>query len=216
MARAPHRNSTRTDWRIFSILRSSTAPISPVARTCVPPQALRSRPVDGDDAQRALALGRLAQPAALGGILESQRRAGGFRRPPGWRGARPRPRRAASSAPPSEIDGGALGAQVEADGAQCEQFLENGGEQVLAGVLLHVVEAAGPIDGAFDRSFAERGRAARRAGARCARLRRRRRRTRSAADRAGVEGLAAGGGIKGGAVEIDGEAVGGSLHRRAR
>ena len=37
------------------------------------------------------------------------------------------------------------------------ELLEYGGEQVLAGVLLHVVEAARPVDGAFDlRDAAER------------------------------------------------------------
>ena len=43
-ARPPHRNSTRTVCRTFSILRITIGPISPVARTCVPPHALRSRP----------------------------------------------------------------------------------------------------------------------------------------------------------------------------
>ena len=43
-ARPPHTNSTRTDCRIFSVLRSRIGPISPVVRTCVPPHALRSSP----------------------------------------------------------------------------------------------------------------------------------------------------------------------------
>ncbi len=69
-----------------------------------------------------------------------------------------------------QIDGGAFGAQVEADGAQAEALLEDRREQVLAGVLLHVVEAAGPIDGAIDRAGFD-GRRERCAMARLSRMR---------------------------------------------
>lgn len=41
-------------------------------------------------------------------------------------------------------------AEMERDGGQAKTFLKHGGEQVLAGVLLHVVETAGPVDAAFD------------------------------------------------------------------
>jgi len=49
-----------------------------------------------------------------------------------------------------DINGGAFCAQVKTDGLEMEQLFEYGGEQARAGVLLHVAEAAGPIDGAFD------------------------------------------------------------------
>ncbi len=46
-----------------------------------------------------------------------------------------------------EVDGGGLGAEVEADGARVEFAEEDGGEEMLAGVLLLVVGAAGHIHG---------------------------------------------------------------------
>jgi hypothetical protein len=49
-----------------------------------------------------------------------------------------------------EVDGGSGFAEVEGDGGRVELAEEDGGEEVLAGVLLHVVEAAGPVDAAFD------------------------------------------------------------------
>ena len=107
-----------------------------------------------------------------------------------------------------EVDRRHFPAEVKADGADAEQLVEGGRENVLAGVLLHVVEPALPVDGAMhhlsgfgvqgsgfdhmrDRSVlfvddiddAQRGEAA------------------------GVEGLAAGGGIERGAVERDEQAV---------
>jgi hypothetical protein len=108
-----------------------------------------------------------------------------------------------------EIDGGALGAEVEADGLEGVEFLEDGGEEVLTGVLLHVIEAARPIDEGIDLYDwrGGRGEAVSDAvvliddvdhG--------------DAGERAGIEGLAAGGGIEGGAVEVDGEAVGRAVY----
>ena len=44
-ARPPQTNSTRTPCFTFSVLRMSNVPICPVARTCVPPQAQRSKPL---------------------------------------------------------------------------------------------------------------------------------------------------------------------------
>src|ERR1039458_5617586 len=49
------------------------------------------------------------------------------------------------------IAGVAVQDVVEADGVEAQELLEDGREQVLAGVLLHVVEAAVPINGALDR-----------------------------------------------------------------
>ena len=109
-----------------------------------------------------------------------------------------------------EIDGGEGVSEVEGDGGRVEFAEEDGGEQVLARVLLHVVEAAGPVDVAFDfcadrKGLADEmpdlavvvffygvdgdieGGAARRGGAK----------------QAGIEGLAAAGGVKGGAIEGD-------------
>ena len=42
----------------------------------------------------------------------------------------------------AKVDGRAVGAEVEALGARLQQRVERGREHVLAGVLLHVVEAA--------------------------------------------------------------------------
>ena len=39
---------------------------------------------------------------------------------------------------------------MEGDGLESEEFDEGGGEQVLRGVLLHVIEAAGPVNLAVD------------------------------------------------------------------
>ena len=39
---------------------------------------------------------------------------------------------------------------MEGDGLEVEEFDESGGEQVLRGVLLHVVQAAGPVNLAVD------------------------------------------------------------------
>ena len=47
-------------------------------------------------------------------------------------------------------------AKMERDGGQAETFLKNGGEQMLTGVLLHVVEAARPVDAAFDAAGGDR------------------------------------------------------------
>ena len=45
-----------------------------------------------------------------------------------------------------EIERGALPAEMHADGRVSEALGDHRGEQVLAGVLLHVVEAARPVD----------------------------------------------------------------------
>jgi len=107
-----------------------------------------------------------------------------------------------------EIDGGAVGTQVEADGFERVELFEDGREEVLAGVLLHVIEAARPIDRGIDLGDGRSGR----------------RETVGdavvfidhvdhwdAGEGAGIERLAPGAGVKSGAVEVDGEAVGGAV-----
>ncbi len=49
-----------------------------------------------------------------------------------------------------QIDGAGIPAEVEGNGGQAEAFLKHGGEKMLTGVLLHVVEAAVPIDATGD------------------------------------------------------------------
>ena len=114
----------------------------------------------------------------------------------------------ASTGAAFEIDGGALGAQVKADGLQPEELLEHGGEQVLAGVLLHVVEAARPIDGAVHRPAAPSG-AARRWAMRSSSS------TTSSTATPAIDPRSNGCppevGIESGAVEVDGAAVGGAV-----
>ena len=101
------------------------------------------------------------------------------------------------------IDGRNLGAKVKADRPDSEQLFEHGREQVLAGVLLHVVVAALPVDDPGHLGCCERcihnvsdavffvdhfpdG---------------------DAPQRAQVEGLPAGSGIERGAVEVHAETV---------
>src|SRR5579859_1852897 len=50
----------------------------------------------------------------------------------------------------AQVDGANIGAQVERNGRASVTLLKHGREQVLTGVLLHVVEAASPIDAARD------------------------------------------------------------------
>ena len=49
-----------------------------------------------------------------------------------------------------KVDGRDRFSEVEGDGGGVQLTQKSGGEQVLAGVLLHVVEAALPVDVAFD------------------------------------------------------------------
>ena len=49
----------------------------------------------------------------------------------------------------AEVDGRRHGAHVETERRNLEQVDEHGREQMLAGVLLHVVEAARPVDRAL-------------------------------------------------------------------
>ena len=52
---------------------------------------------------------------------------------------------------PVVVDGDGVRPQVEAHVAAVVQRTQQAGEDVLAGVLLHVVESAGPVDGALHR-----------------------------------------------------------------
>ena len=49
----------------------------------------------------------------------------------------------------AQIDGANLGSEMEGNRRASEAFLKHGGEEMLAGVLLHVVEAARPVDAAL-------------------------------------------------------------------
>ena len=106
-----------------------------------------------------------------------------------------------------EIDGGALRAQVEADGVEVEPLFEDRGQQVLTAMLLHVIEAAIPIDGALDRL----GRQGRGQEVGDAIVLVHHIDHRDSADGAGIEGLPARTGVEGGAVEVDGLGVRGAV-----
>ena len=56
------------------------------------------------------------------------------------------------------VDCGTLDAEVKADRLGCELFEQHRGKEMLAGVLLHVIEAAHPIDAAVCFGGVERGR----------------------------------------------------------
>jgi hypothetical protein len=166
--------------------------------------------VDGDNAQRAFAFGRLAEPLHQRRVFEMHRD-----RPvlkddlvgaPLGRQHRPRLHCSAFQIAREialQIDGRALRAQVEADGMQREHLLEDGRKQVLAGMLLHVVQTAVPVDGA--RHFALRHRFGQ--AMRDARFLIHHVEHGNARDGAGVERLSAGGWVKGRAVEVDAAAV---------
>ena len=148
-------------------------PIPPVRATCVPPQAERSKSCDVDQPQRSLALRRLAQPERRG-LLGATRNGSSPDDPPRRRGW-PRPRRGRSRSPSlaRQIDRRGLSAEVKALGARAEQPIERRRQHVLAGVLLHVIEAPRPVDRALDRAGG-RQRDRRRAAAVRPRCRRRR------------------------------------------
>ena len=99
-----------------------------------------------------------------------------------------------------QVDRGARRAEVEAHRMQRIQLLEHGREQVLAGVLLHVVEAARPIDRA--RNFVRRHRCGQAVRDAFVLIRDFATATPPSVPRS--IGLTAGGRIEGGAVEVDG------------
>ena len=93
---------------------------------------------------------------------------------------------------------------------QPEALLEHRREHVLPGVLLHVIEAAEPVDGALalHRPGIERpGEVVRDAVLFIGDIQHG-----HTGDGPGIEGLPPGGGIEGGAVEVDGAPVGGAFH----
>jgi len=158
----------------------------------VPPQALRSR------SRRALAVRGLAESRDRRRLLE-----GHLHRPvlgDDRVGARLGvDDLSVAKAGRAEIEGGTLPAEMHADGRVSEVLGDHRGEQVLAGVLLHVVEAARPVDRSgepvtHDRGLDDVGDAV----ALVDHVD-----DRHAAEPTGVERLAPGGGVEGGAVEID-------------
>ena len=181
-------------------------PIAPVRPTCVPPQAetskpstsmMRSVPVRADSLRRGsgaasaasanlIVTGRSAQTTCVGRVL----RRGNLRR-----GQLAR-----------EIDRRRVGAEMEALGAHAADTIERRRQHVLAGVLLHVIEAPRPVDrGPLTPSPS-------RAPSRAPTLDDVHNRAvvsiddvddPRAAERAGVERLAAGRRIEGGAIEHD-------------
>jgi hypothetical protein len=53
----------------------------------------------------------------------------------------------------SQIDGADSFSQVKRNGNESKTLLKNGGQQMLASMLLHVIETAGPMDAAFNSAF---------------------------------------------------------------
>jgi hypothetical protein len=140
--------------------------------------------------------------------LQTRPTAGGSRIPRHWRGARLRRTMRGSTEPPSRSMVAAVRAQVEAHRVQAEELFKNGRQKMLAGVLLHVVEAAFPIDGAVGVSGCHgRAQAMSDALAFVDDIDHR-----PARNRAGIGRLAARSGVERGVVEIGGEAVSGHLH----
>ena len=153
-ARPPQKNSIREPPRKRSAGPTAIMPISPVRLTCVPPQAdksksstsIRRRTPSRRDSLRS---GRRAASSASANLIVTGRscpydpvrflfRALDFR---GRYFAR-------------EIDGGAVRAQVKAHRANAEDSVEGGRQDVLTGVLLHVIEAPVPIDAAVTPAIA--------------------------------------------------------------
>jgi hypothetical protein len=57
----------------------------------------------------------------------------------------------------TQIDAARIGAEMKRDGRQTEAFEKHGGKEVLAAVLLHVIETAGPIEAGGNGTIAELG-----------------------------------------------------------
>ncbi len=145
-ARPPHWNSTRVPPLNFSQPVTAMMPMPPVRATWVPPHADRSKSVDLDEAQRAGAVRFLAQRQRgrlFGGDEPDLNRAilpddavglGLGSGDLGWRDRA------------MQVDGRRRRAQVEALGPRLAHAVEGRRQHVLAGVLLHVVEAPRPVD----------------------------------------------------------------------
>ena len=121
-------------------------PIAPVRLTCVPPHAERSKPSNVDQSKRAFPQRFLAQRQLRGlfGVTRSGSPPAGPPTRCGW--LRLLPRRSPDRELSRKVDGRRLRAEVEAHRAHAEQAIDRCRQHVLAGVLLHVVEAALPID----------------------------------------------------------------------
>ncbi len=109
-----------------------------------------------------------------------------------------------------EVNGGYTFPEMEGDGGRVQLAQKDGGEQMLASVLLHVVEAALPVDLAVDRSAGRKGFADEVPNLAVLVLFNRfdgnierGTPTRDGAQDAGIAGLTAAGGIKSCAVECD-------------
>ena len=159
------------------------------------------------------AVGRLAEISSGDGILVSPRTSAGSRRRPRWRGARRR-------APAPGIDGGRLRDRwwnFPRPGESCTVFdaelFDRKRRRAGAGRCAAACDRSGGPNRRGNRPRRHRGRgeAVRDALAFVDDVH-----DRSAADRAGIVGLAAGGGIEGRAIEINRAAVRGSDRPRAR
>ena len=155
--------------------------------------------------KRSLAVRGFAQTLRLGGVFEGDGDRPVLAHDPvgvglGFRGG-------AGIDVAFQVDGGTLGPHVEAGGFQSVARFENGREKVLAGVLLHVVEAPEPIDGAIDGAIRGGGLERRSKPVDNARFVLDDAHHRDAGECAGVAGLAAGRGVERGAVQPDGQAV---------
>ena len=92
----------------------------------------------------------LAEPRGRSRFLEADLAPAGSRSRPRWRAPRPPTTCRVAEAGRVEIERGALPAEMHAHGRVSEPLGDHRGEQVLTGVLLHVVEAARPVDRAGD------------------------------------------------------------------
>ncbi len=111
--------------------------------------------LDRDDPQRAAAFGRFTQAEVGRGVLERDHdrpRLGADFRAAFFRPIKP----LGLDRGGGHFDGGCHGTHVEADCRDVEQLNQDSREQMLAGVLLHVIEPARPIDLALD-FFAAQG-----------------------------------------------------------
>src|SRR5215472_18221124 len=153
--------------------------------------------LNGNDANEAFPLGRLAETQILGGIFEADRHwtvleynfigpALGVPDLRRFKGA-------------TNVNGARFNTQMKAHRMRVEQIDEHGGQQMLSGVLLHMIEAALPMDNAADFDGFERRRNLVRDPAVFIDYLR----YVNAAQLSGVEGLAARGGIEGSAIEIN-------------
>ena len=135
-------------------------PISPVARTWVPPQALRSRSRMVTMRSVPSRADALRSPLALAGLLEAHLHRAVLRHQPVGAGLG-LDQAGVIDRGRVQIQGRALASEVDADRGVAEELVEDGREQVLPGVLLHVVEPAVPVHRAAAPARPSRGSARR-------------------------------------------------------